>query len=113
MQASNLVHRGVRGTTVHLLRSYCNGLRQTFSRGPTRQLAVFAVGRHRVPAWASRRRKRLLTSVVGDATPERGGRKKRQYELTNEGKAALARVHAVEKAMWEGVPSFTMKGGTI
>lgn len=36
-------------------------------------------------------RKKLLRSTVGEATPERGGRAKRYYEVTAAGLAALKR----------------------
>lgn len=48
-------------------------------------------------------RRRLLTSILSGSTPERGGRKKRIYSLTSEGKKALIRIHRVEKAMWSGL----------
>ena len=47
-------------------------------------------------------RRRLLTSSLSDSSPERGGRKKRIYNLTPAGKQALVRIHRVEKAMWAG-----------
>ncbi len=56
-------------------------------------------------------RKRLLTSVIGGSTPERGGRKKRLYELTEKGVEALNRVRLVEAAMREGLPDLAARGG--
>ncbi|MDA1029160.1 MAG: PadR family transcriptional regulator [Bacteroidetes bacterium] len=53
-------------------------------------------------------RKRLLTSTLSDSTPDRGGRKKRIYQLTMEGKKALDHLHSIEAAMWEGLPSFAI-----
>ncbi len=57
-------------------------------------------------------RKRLLTSSLSGSTPERGGRKKRLYLLTSDGKSALARVRRVERAMWAGLPEVAL-GGTL
>ena len=48
-------------------------------------------------------RRRLLTSILSGSTPERGGRKKRIYSLTSDGKKALIRIRRVEKAMWSGL----------
>jgi PadR family transcriptional regulator len=45
----------------------------------------------------------LLASRMGESTPVRGGRAKRFYRLTTEGKAALLRVRALQKDAWEGV----------
>ncbi len=42
----------------------------------------------------------LLTSTISEATPERGGRPKRVYALTHDGKAALIKVRDVQAAMW-------------
>ena len=53
-------------------------------------------------------RKRLLTSTLSASTPERGGRKKRIYQLTLDGKKALEHVRTIEAAMWEGVPRFSL-----
>lgn len=50
-------------------------------------------------------RKRLLTSTLSDSTPERGGRKKRIYKLTLQGKKALEHVRTIEAAMWHGIPA--------
>ncbi len=50
-------------------------------------------------------RRRLLSSRLGDSTPDRGGRKKRIYSLTPDGKKALVAIHRVERAMWQGATS--------
>ena len=48
-------------------------------------------------------KKGLLDSYLSDSTPERGGRHKRIYTLTSEGKKSLIRVKEVQSAMWENV----------
>jgi PadR family transcriptional regulator PadR len=45
----------------------------------------------------------LVTSRYGDPTPERGGRPKRFYELTPDGRRALARALATVKRMARGL----------
>ena len=55
-------------------------------------------------------RKRFLTSKLSASTPERGGRKKRLYELTDSGKQALIHVRTVQKDMWNGVMDFAFGG---
>lgn len=45
----------------------------------------------------------LVTSRYGDPTPERGGRPKRFYELTADGRRALARALATMKRMARGL----------
>lgn len=48
-------------------------------------------------------RRRLLTSFLTDATPERGGRPRRVYRLTPAGRQALIDIRSVQQAMWAGV----------
>jgi len=48
-------------------------------------------------------KKGMLTSELSESTPERGGRHKRIYRLTDEGKAALVRIREVEKALWADI----------
>ena len=45
----------------------------------------------------------LLKSKLSESTPERGGRHKRIYEITGDGKAALQQIYNVQKTMWEGI----------
>ncbi len=47
--------------------------------------------------------KEMLTSYLADPTPERGGRSKRIYRLTIDGKKALVEIKQIEKALWEGI----------
>ncbi len=48
--------------------------------------------------------KGFLTSYMGGATDERGGRKKRLYELTVSGKKVLNQSKDLRNAMWDSVP---------
>lgn len=50
----------------------------------------------------------MLDSYLSDATPERGGRPKRIYTLTGEGKQALLQIREVERRMWAGLPDLTL-----
>lgn len=45
----------------------------------------------------------LLTSRMTGATPERGGRPKRIYRLTQFGEKQLRRIRAIHLQMWRGV----------
>ena len=53
-------------------------------------------------------KKGLLESYLADPTPERGGRSKRIYKPTKDGMAALIEIRKVEKAMWDGIPEFSL-----
>ncbi|MEM7297627.1 MAG: PadR family transcriptional regulator [Bacteroidota bacterium] len=53
--------------------------------------------------------KGFLESEMGGATKERGGRRKRIYELTSDGKVALKEVKDLRANLWKQVPSFELK----
>jgi PadR family transcriptional regulator PadR len=44
----------------------------------------------------------LLETRMGEATPERGGRRKRFYEVTSAGLKALRETKSLHEAMWSG-----------
>lgn len=46
----------------------------------------------------------FLLSRLSDSTPERGGRRKRIYQLTEEGFQALDKTRRVQNKMWETQP---------
>lgn len=48
--------------------------------------------------------KGFLSSYMGGATDERGGRKKRLYELTISGKKVLNQSKELRNSMWDSVP---------
>jgi DNA-binding PadR family transcriptional regulator len=47
--------------------------------------------------------KGLVRSKLGDSTPERGGRPKRFFRVTAEGRAALRRSRETLASMWRGL----------
>lgn len=48
-------------------------------------------------------RKSLVVSKLGEATAQRGGRPKRFFSVTAEGKAALKKAKQAMDTMWQGV----------
>jgi PadR family transcriptional regulator PadR len=48
--------------------------------------------------------KGFLTSKMGGATQERGGRRKRFFELTAAGVQALRDIEQLRKRLWEAIP---------
>lgn len=46
----------------------------------------------------------FLKTIEGDPTPERGGRRKIYYELTNRGKKALHEIRQIHEAVWLDMP---------
>ena len=56
-------------------------------------------------------KKGFLTSYLTESTPERGGRHKRVYQLTPQGRQALIRIREIEQAMWSGIGRLALEGG--
>ena len=53
-------------------------------------------------------KKSFLISEMGGATKDRGGRRKRIYELTAAGKSALNEVKEMRAGLWSQVPAFKL-----
>jgi PadR family transcriptional regulator PadR len=49
-------------------------------------------------------KKGYLTSYLSDPLPERGGRSKRIYAVTQAGQKALEEIKLMELKMWEAIP---------
>ena len=54
-------------------------------------------------------KKGFLDSQLTGATQERGGRRKRVYELTASGKNVLAEIYETRNRMWGQIPDFALK----
>lgn len=52
--------------------------------------------------------KGFIESIYGGATAVRGGRRKRFYTLTNNGKSALMQAKELREEMWRLVPKFSI-----
>lgn len=48
--------------------------------------------------------KNMLSSYMGDATAERGGRRKRLFSLTALGNSTLDEVRLLRNRMWDSIP---------
>jgi len=53
--------------------------------------------------------KGLAKSKLGEATNERGGKRKRYYTISNAGKAALLNAKELRDQYWELIPQFALK----
>ena len=52
---------------------------------------------------------RLVVSIEGEPTHERGGRRKIFYNLTPEGKKALLAIKRVNSIIWSNIPAYKME----
>ena len=53
----------------------------------------------------------LVSSNVGEPTPERGGRAKRFFQVTPQGIRAVKETQRALVALWKGIPE--LKGGNV
>ncbi|MEZ5042218.1 MAG: PadR family transcriptional regulator [Saprospiraceae bacterium] len=53
-------------------------------------------------------KKGFIRSDFGEATPVRGGRRKKYYQLTQNGKISLNEIKNVRAALWQAVPQFKL-----
>ncbi len=51
--------------------------------------------------------KGYIQSDYGEPTAERGGRRKRYYEVTNKGMATLQEIKNIRQEMWQVIPSLS------
>lgn len=54
-------------------------------------------------------KKGYLTSKLADATHERGGRRKRLFQITAAGKEAMTKNHELRNSLWEQIPELAWK----
>lgn len=54
--------------------------------------------------------KGLITSELGEPTKERGGRRKRFFQISHGGKVALLRSREQRDKLWSGIPEVVFDG---
>lgn len=52
--------------------------------------------------------KGLVKSELGEASPTRGGKRKRLYMLSSAGKASLLRAKEIRDTLWQKIPNLTL-----
>jgi PadR family transcriptional regulator PadR len=53
--------------------------------------------------------KGYVKSKLGEATSERGGKRKRYYTITNGGKAALIKSRDIRDQLWSRIPELSLR----
>ncbi|WP_289029119.1 PadR family transcriptional regulator [uncultured Paraglaciecola sp.] len=79
--------------------AYGAAIRQLLQREINRDVALGAL----YSTLERMEKKGLVVSKLGEATAQRGGRPKRFFSLTAEGKAALKHAKQTMDTMWQGV----------
>ena len=54
-------------------------------------------------------KKGMVITLEGEPVPERGGRRKIFYQVTKEGRNALAEISRVTESIWQNVPSLGLE----
>ena len=54
-------------------------------------------------------KRKLVISIEGEPTPERGGRRKIYYRLTKEGQKALVEIKRLNALAWNDLPAFEIE----
>lgn len=80
--------------------AYGLGIRDELEKQTSRNVMISSVHK----ALVRLEDKGFLNSSMGGATDERGGRKKRLYELTISGKKVLNQSKELRNSMWNSVP---------
>src|SRR5687767_8840551 len=80
---------------------------QEIERTANRRVVVAAV----YTALDRLERNGLVSSTIGEPTPERGGRAKRYFQVTPQGMRAVKETQRALVALWKGVPQ--SKGGQV
>ena len=57
-------------------------------------------------------RKGFLDSQLAEASPRRGGKKKRYFKVSTQGSEALTEVRRIRDSFWRLVPAAKLQGGT-
>ena len=52
-------------------------------------------------------KKKLIKSYMGGATAERGGRRKRLFEATDQGREVIAEIKAARQKLWNLIPGLS------
>ena len=83
--------------------AYCNPIRDILKEVTGKTWAFGAI----FTSLDRLEKKGLIESYLGEATPERGGRKKRYYRITPDGYKELEEIRKIDKAMWESLPEYS------
>jgi len=57
------------------------------------------------------KRKKFVVKIPGAPSPERGGKRKYYYQVTDAGRLALADLRDARRKLWLGVPALSVEPG--
>jgi PadR family transcriptional regulator PadR len=83
--------------------AYGLSVRESYQKHMGKSISISAV--HSVLSRLEK--KGLISSEMGGATPERGGRRKRIFQPTAQGEAAIAEIKASREKLWKLIPDLS------
>ena len=86
--------------------AYGLSIREEIIKQTNRKVAIGAVH----SALSRLQDKGFVKSDLSDATHERGGRRKRLFSITAEGKRALEKNHELRNSLYNQIPEMALKG---
>lgn len=89
--------------------AYGSAIRQLLAEAVNRDVTIGAL----YTTLERLEKKGLLTSEMGEVTPERGGRAKKYFKLTAQGQTALKRSKDALTNMWQGLSLFELLKVTV
>ena len=89
--------------------AYGLSIREEIINHSNRKVAIGAVH----SALSRLQEKGFVKSDLSDATHERGGRRKRLFSITAEGKRALEKNHELRNSLFNQIPAVALKGLNI
>ncbi|OEK00004.1 PadR family transcriptional regulator [Roseivirga sp. 4D4] len=89
--------------------AYANEIRKEVEKHTARTINLSAIH----SALYRMERKGFLDSQLAEASPRRGGKRKRYFEVSKKGFDALCEVKRIRESFWKLVPVSQVKGGTL
>jgi PadR family transcriptional regulator PadR len=87
--------------------AYSVAIQEELARQTGRDVSISAVH----AALTRLEEKGYLRSWQGGATAERGGRRKRFFDVTDAGRAALVEARTLREQLWRQIPDIALRGG--
>ena len=88
-------------------KAYGVTIRETLIKEAERSISIGAL----YAALDRLERKGYVTSWVGEATNERGGRRKRFYQVTGVGMEAVAEMRRIREKLWQNIEALGLQRG--
>lgn len=87
--------------------AYANLVRDAVEKHTQRKINLSAIH----SALYRMERKGFLQSALAEASPRRGGKRKRYFQVSKSGQAALNEARRIRESFWQLLPGYQLEGG--